>query len=448
MDRATAGVSEAGTDRLLGVGGPLVSLARARRDPGAGCLWRELGEELGADGVAWIGDGGEHHAWPRPEPRTIEWRLVDSLAPGEVRMVREEDLARSPRLAASDARRLYIRTGDSAPAPGVLAVASHGTIPLGRAAWVALAELAGIAARDLEDPRARSKAHRERELGRRAGGVLHDLRNQLAVAILQVDRASEEADYEVGGLKGVLRSARELCVGALEGEALAHQGVPLRALLLEEARVATSAARSGLGVRVRVRCEEGVLVAGDRSRVKRLVHNLTLNAVEACADGATVSLEGLRLPEGGVRLIVEDEGRGMNEVELRRLLSPERISSRGTGLGGASLFHCMSDLGATVLVESAPRRGTRFQIDLAAFEEAGTDTILLVDPDPRRRRVTAERLAERDFAPLGVPSAQAALSVLARGGVARILVQRGTAGAGLSALIDRAKREEIPLGPV
>jgi signal transduction histidine kinase len=78
-----------------------------------------------------------------------------------------------------------------------------------------------------------------------------------------------------------------------------------------------------------------------------------------------VTLETLRAPAGGVRVIVADTGRGMSEQELARAFDDfHTTKAGGTGLGLSVVRRLTADLQADLKVESAPGRGTTFTIDL------------------------------------------------------------------------------------
>jgi signal transduction histidine kinase len=103
----------------------------------------------------------------------------------------------------------------------------------------------------------------------------------------------------------------------------------------------------------------------DENQVRQIVWNLATNGLRAMRDGGTLTLSAA--PEdsgsGAAVLTVEDEGIGMTPEEIDGLFHPFRGSfQKGSGLGLAIVHRIVSDYGATINVQSAPRRGTIFRV--------------------------------------------------------------------------------------
>jgi two-component system phosphate regulon sensor histidine kinase PhoR len=111
-------------------------------------------------------------------------------------------------------------------------------------------------------------------------------------------------------------------------------------------------------------------VLADERALERVLTNLVDNAIKYAGKGARVTLRA-REGAGGVQLVVEDTGPGIDAVHLPRLF--ERFyrvdSSRsrelgGTGLGLSIVKHLVESMGGSVSVESELGRGTTFTITL------------------------------------------------------------------------------------
>ena len=120
---------------------------------------------------------------------------------------------------------------------------------------------------------------------------------------------------------------------------------------------------------------EATLIEADEDLVHRIVSNLVLNAVQACkGKGRVVVTVGTSrtdgLPPGGVmedpvRLVVADDGPGIDADLLERLFQPF-VSHRpgGSGLGLAIVQRAVEAHRGLVLVDSEPGRGATFTVYL------------------------------------------------------------------------------------
>jgi signal transduction histidine kinase len=129
------------------------------------------------------------------------------------------------------------------------------------------------------------------------------------------------------------------------------------------------------GIRVEREVAGGVRVVGDRSELHRALLNLMLNARDAMPSGGEFAVE-LRLgsdsldpqsqsPERVVRVTVRDSGHGMDEETRARIFQPLFTTKRtGTGLGLPTVARIIAEHGGRIHCESAPRKGTSFEIVL------------------------------------------------------------------------------------
>ena len=86
--------------------------------------------------------------------------------------------------------------------------------------------------------------------------------------------------------------------------------------------------------------EDLPLLLGDAHKIQQIVINLAGNAVRYMPDSGTVTVRASRKQDGGIVLSVEDDGAGMSEDDVDRVISPfVRLSNPmvraqdGTGLG-------------------------------------------------------------------------------------------------------------------
>jgi signal transduction histidine kinase len=219
-------------------------------------------------------------------------------------------------------------------------------------------------------------AERRATVGEMARQVNHDIKNGLIPIRNVVQHLAEVQEREPEQLPAVFgerRATLESSIGYLDTLARNYARLTPRVehRSFDAAAVARDAARSASvdGTILQARIADGLPpVLGDPVVLRRVIDNLLRNAIESLpADGGSVTLEAVRSPTGGVRVIVTDTGRGMSEQELARAFDDFHTTKKGgTGLGLSVVRRLTSDLQGDLRVESAPGRGTTFVIDLPA----------------------------------------------------------------------------------
>ena len=107
-------------------------------------------------------------------------------------------------------------------------------------------------------------------------------------------------------------------------------------------------------------------IVSDFSMLKRVLTNLTQNAIQAMPDGGQLAL---RANHKGtyVFISVEDTGEGIPEEIKPRLFTPMvTTKSKGQGLGLAVVKRLVEALNGKVTFESEEGKGTKFIIELPA----------------------------------------------------------------------------------
>jgi CheY-like chemotaxis protein len=167
-------------------------------------------------------------------------------------------------------------------------------------------------------------------------------------------------------------------------------------------------------------------VLGDRSQVEQIVVNLAVNARDAMPSGGrlTVRTSNVRIDGGphargapsdlGVMLEVVDTGIGMDPATQARIFEPfftTKEHGRGTGLGLATVYGIVKQMGGAVNVTSAPNQGTTFRFyfpetQVRAETESGSlptnaprgcETLLLVEDDPSVRTYLTRLLESHGY---------------------------------------------------
>jgi two-component system sensor histidine kinase HydH len=127
------------------------------------------------------------------------------------------------------------------------------------------------------------------------------------------------------------------------------------------------------GVLLRSREEEGLPpVRMDAQKVKQVVLNLLLNAMQAMPDGGEIEIitrVAHRSKKGrAVQLVVKDSGGGISEENHERLFDPfftTRQPGEGVGLGLTICHQIMEEHGGDIEIKSRPGEGTEVILSFA-----------------------------------------------------------------------------------
>jgi signal transduction histidine kinase len=105
-------------------------------------------------------------------------------------------------------------------------------------------------------------------------------------------------------------------------------------------------------------------VAGDEGRLRQVLMNLSLNAIDAAGPGGKVSLSA-RSGERDVTIFVDDSGRGVPPELRERIFEPFfTTKASGSGLGLPIVNAIVIQHGGSVSVEAGPLGGARFNVKL------------------------------------------------------------------------------------
>ena len=110
-------------------------------------------------------------------------------------------------------------------------------------------------------------------------------------------------------------------------------------------------------------------ISADGGQMQQVLLNLGVNAIQAMPGGGILKV--ITEPAGDhVRMIVEDTGVGMEPATLTQIFNPfftTKDVGQGTGLGLSVVHGIIAGHGGTIHVDSAPGRGSRFEILLPAL---------------------------------------------------------------------------------
>ncbi len=261
--------------------------------------------------------------------------------------------------------------------------------------------------RQLEDSLRQSQ--KMEAIGQLAGGVAHDFNNlltgilgNLSLVALEMEKSDSPADCQ-GNLKLAIRAGERAAdlVRQLLGFSRRSQ-MDLKAcdsnLVLGEVRDILLATIDRK-VRIELDLEEAPWkVMADLGLLSQVIMNMGVNAKDAMPDGGTLTLRSRNqvitvedsrqhadaAPGDYICLSIEDDGEGIPPEIQKRIFEPfftTKGPGKGTGLGLATSFGIVKQLGGWIEMDSVAGEGTRFDIFLprSAVAEAQPDPPVAID---------------------------------------------------------------------
>lgn len=294
-----------------------------------------------------------------------------------------------------------------------------------------------VVARDVTESRVLQEALGESErmlfqsqrgevLGRLASGIAHDFNNVIAavkgyVQLMQLDVEEDHPFREyLGEVDGAANRAASLSRQILafyRGAEPSAGLVPLHEVVEGMRPMLSRLLTGGVALRT-LPAAEPVHVWADAAQLEQVLLNLVVNARDAMPRGGEVVVAVERaevraaearvlglLPGPYAVLRVADTGTGMDEATRARIFEPlftTKAPGEGTGLGLATVARIVRNAHGAIEVRSEPGRGSEFRVLLPWVETTvqpgaaaqlsamprGSETLLLLEPDPMLRRIT------------------------------------------------------------
>ncbi len=270
------------------------------------------------------------------------------------------------------------------------------------------------------------QAHKMRAIGVLAGGIAHDLNNNLVPIIFNIDYAlNKTADRILAeplseALRAAYRAA-DLVEQVLEysrQQNVSHSPLRLTPLARESLDLLQASLPASVTLRAACRAAKDCVMAHP-AQVQQLLLNLCRNAVQAMPGGGllAVDLDNLtvasrkKAPHPGlapgdyVVLRVTDNGRGIEPDKIERIFEPfftTKMNSGGTGMGLAVVHAIATSCGGGVSVESVPGQGATFTVYLPLCAPAGEQ--IVAEPRPAKRATGRLLLVDDDAGALSAMS--------------------------------------------
>jgi signal transduction histidine kinase/ActR/RegA family two-component response regulator len=292
-------------------------------------------------------------------------------------------------------------------------------------------------------------AQKMEAIGRLAGGVAHDFNN-----LLMVIRGQATLSQNTAGLAPAIRRELAEIVRAADRassltrkllafgrrQVLQSRVLDLNALISQVGEILPPVLGEHINLRMELDPDLGH-VKTDSAQLEQVIMNLVFNARDAMPHGGDLIMQtanrdldadwlakypGVQ-PGPYVMFAVRDTGHGMDEETQSHLFEPfftTKDTSKGTGLGLATVYGTVNQSGGCVAVSSKVGAGTSIEVYLPRVRELvqatepatpvipclqGKETILVVEDDDAVRHMTREFLKIKGYTVVEARSAADAI---------------------------------------
>ena len=222
-------------------------------------------------------------------------------------------------------------------------------------------------------------------LGTLAGGIAHDFNNILAIIVTHASLLERKLDpSRVARAIATIKQAvhrgstlsRQILTFARRAEIKAEP-LNVTTLLLELGSMISETMPRTIKFTLEADPDLPLMVA-DAAQIHQALLNLCVNACDAMPNGGELRIESACMPTtvmkllfdeaqdaDYIRIVVADNGEGMDEATQRRIFEPfftTKPKGKGTGLGLALVYGVVKSHHGLIDVETQPGRGTEFRL--------------------------------------------------------------------------------------
>jgi two-component system sensor histidine kinase AtoS len=113
-------------------------------------------------------------------------------------------------------------------------------------------------------------------------------------------------------------------------------------------------------------------IVADSAKLKQVIVNLLLNAIDAIQESGTISIKTLSDGKGAIHIRVSDTGKGIDAQGVERIFLPFFTTKpKGTGLGLSICRRLIEQQDGTINVDRNPKGGSTFTIILPVDRTSG-----------------------------------------------------------------------------
>lgn len=264
--------------------------------------------------------------------------------------------------------------------------------------------------KQMEEERIRTQ--RLRAIGELSAGISHNLNNiltgvlgpaQILRRTVEDPTVQEELDFIIESAQHATAIVKNLHRGVSrvveKTEPVDVNRMIKNTIKATRPRWKDQSEAQGIAIQIQTHLSKNLpFIKGTSSGLHDILLNLIFNAVDAMPKGGNMTIS-TQNTDHKVQIIVADTGIGMTEDTRQRIFEPFFTTKMdvGTGLGLATVYGTLESWGGHIAVESTPKMGTTFTIDLppmtttVAEEKSNRDTtastpsgkFLIIDDDTR-----------------------------------------------------------------
>ena len=223
------------------------------------------------------------------------------------------------------------------------------------------------------------KSRRLATVGRLAAGVAHEIRNPLSsikgfATYFKEKYTAIDRDREIAGIMIEEVDRLNRVVGQLLDFSrpirLHSQKVVLKPFLEETLRLLDDRiTAAGVSATLDVP-DDGLYAVMDADKMKQVMLNLCLNALDAMAEGGRLAVHVTGGDDGAVSIRVSDTGSGIAPADRAHIFEPYFTTKKGgTGLGLAIVHNIIEAHRGEIGVDSEPGEGTTVHLTLPVNKE-------------------------------------------------------------------------------
>jgi two-component system sensor histidine kinase HydH len=224
-----------------------------------------------------------------------------------------------------------------------------------------------------ETQRYLSESEKLASIGKMSAGIAHELRNPMgaianSLSVLKRYNSLEREDVELVKIvedeMGRLNKLLEDFLNYSKPSRLDYRETDLHRLI-DDAISVFQLNKSLNGIIVEKKYAQKIpLLNLDRDKIKQMLLNLFINAMQAMPEGGTLTIETqYKTSEDEVQLAVSDTGSGMSDEILSQIFQPFfTTKDKGLGLGLSIVHKIMKEHGGYVLISSEIGKGTKIEL--------------------------------------------------------------------------------------